>query len=190
MGKLKLFKLIALVVLIGAVFTFFNLWLSERKKAERWEDNYKQTDQQYQELNMTWREFRDSMEERDDSIIKALNTRPKWVREINNIHHHHHDSTTVVIYPDPVILPSGTIYPFIDTNECFTIGGHMEVDPLDFTPALTINQREYDNEIIQIFYKKRRRILGFIPWRFENYQEVSSTCGTNEVQRINIIKRK
>lgn len=189
--KIKNIGLILLIIVVlGFIcFSFYKLWRSERERAERWEENFKQQTQKIQELNLTWKEYKKVTDDRTDSILKELKVRPKWVREVNYINHYYYDSTTVVINPDPVVQPSGTVYPFIDKNECFTIGGHMKVDPLDLTPELTINLREYTDETTQIFYKKRRKLLGFIPWTFENYQEVSSTCGTNEVKRINIIKR-
>jgi len=183
--------IIAVIAVLGLVaFGFYKLWRFEKAQAERWERNFEQQTQQIRELDLTWREFRDLDDQRYDSLLKELKVSPRHVREINNIYHYYYDTTEVVINPEPVRYPNQIIYPFVDQNECFMIGGYMEVDSADLTPELTINQRKYTDEIIQVFYKKRGKILGFIPWRFENYQEVQSKCGENKVERINIVKKR
>jgi hypothetical protein len=139
-------------------------------------------------LQLTLREFKQSMSTKIDSILKVAEIASKQVKTVTITNTYYIDSSKTIIRPEPVISKNDTTYPFIDTKDCFIIGGFMKV--VNERPELVINRREFKNEVTLIGYEKRPHKFWFIRWgKKEYFISNSSDCGKSEVKQIQIVKK-
>lgn len=195
MQRVKLYLIIAGVVLIASAFVTANVLIKQNKKLkteiERVQNNNYQLMSEKQHninLQMTLKEFKQSMSTKIDSILKVAGIASKQVKTVTITNTYYIDSSRTIIRPEPVISKNDTTFPFIDIKDCFTIGGFMKVR--DDRPELIINKREFKNETTVIGYQKRPHKFLFFRWgKKETFIESSSECGETTTKQIEIIKK-
>lgn len=142
-------------IIIGIiVLLFFSMGvtiqvLNRKYKAEKadrerlWANNLNLTaeNRQYSNLQYTLKEFKASMSTKIDSILKVAEIASKQVKTVTTINNYYIDSSKTIIKPEAVMSKTDTIYPFVDTKNCFTIAGYMKI--VSDKPELTIQKREY-----------------------------------------------
>lgn len=181
-----LLRLVTIGVLAVLALLFFRLWQEQKDQARRWEQNYEQTQEEIGVLVMRFGEFRKHMDQKTDSILEVAKIKPRWVREVTEIHHHYFNKDTTIV--EMKYDPLTGVYPFLDEKECFTFGGYIEM--LQDKPQLSVTERKYDDDVNVVVYERRKRFLGLRIGRKETFMEVQSKCGTNEVRRIEVEKRR
>ena len=194
MNKIKLYLIIGAVIIVASAFVTANILIAQNKKLkaeiERVQGNNLQLMAENRDnvnLQLSFKEFKQSVSTKIDSLIRVSKIALKEVKEVTITNNYYIDSSRVIIRPIPVISNNDTIYPFIDTKDCFTIAGIMKI--VNDRPELTIQKREFKNEITVIGYQKRPHHFWFIRWgKKETFITSSSDCGETTTKRIDIIK--
>lgn len=139
-------------------------------------------------LDLSFKEFKQSMTRKVDSILKVAEIASKAVKTVTITNNYYIDSSKTIIRPEPVISNNDITYPFIDTKDCFSIAGYMKVK--DDRPELVIQKREFKNEVTIVGYEKRPHKFLFFKWgKKETFIESSSDCGKTDVRQINIVNK-
>ncbi len=195
MQKVKIYLIIAGIVIIASAFVTANILIKQNRKLKieiaRVQANNMQLMSENManiNLNVSFKEFKQSVSNKIDSLLKVSEIALKQVKTVTITNNYYIDSSKTIIKPVPIISKNDTIYPFIDIKDCFLIGGFMKVRN-DF-PELVINKREFKNETTIIGYEKRPHKFLFFRWgKKETYIESHSDCGGSETRQINIIKK-
>jgi len=195
MNKLKLILIGLAILIVASAFVTANVLLKRNKvlKAENARlqtNNFNLLSSNRKNINLelTLKEFKQSMSTKIDSILKVAEINSKRVKTVTTINNYYIDSTKTIIRPDPVISKNDTTYPFIDIKECFSISGFMKV--VNNRPELTIQERKFDNEINVIVHNKRPHKYWFIRYgKREMKVDGVSDCGEVKIKQINIIKK-
>lgn len=119
-----------------------------------------------------------------DSFAAAVKIKPEQITKIVHINNYIRDTIKVQV---PVIITGKNEWKISDTGECFKWaanailnGDSLKVTRMDF---------EYSNRTTETYYRKRPNKFLFIRYgKFQNYQAVSSECGTSAIKTFNFIK--
>jgi len=195
MNKLKLYLIIGAVIIVASAFVTANILIKQNKKLkaeiERAQGNNLQLMAENRDnvnLQLSFKEFKQSVSTKIDSLIKVSKIALKEVKTVTVTNNYYIDSSRTIIRPIPVISNNDTIYPFIDTKDCFTIAGIMKI--VNDRPELTIQKREFKNETTVIGYQKRPHKFLFFKWgKKETFITSSSDCGETTTKQIDIIKK-
>jgi len=192
--NLKLILIIVAILMVASAFVTANVLLKKNKvlKAEILRvqtNNFQLMSENRDNVNLTlsFKEFKQSMSTKIDSILKVAEINSKAVKTVTTINNYYIDSSRTIIRPEPVISKNDTTYPFIDTKDCFSISGFMQV--INDRPELTIQERKFNNEINVIVHNKRPHKFWFIRYgKREMKIDGVSDCGEVKIKQINIIK--
>lgn len=195
MKNLKLYLIGIAILFVASAFVTANILIKQNKKlkaeVQRVQNNNFQLMAENRDnvnLQLSFKEFKQSVSTKIDSLLKVFKIALKEVKTVTVTNNYYIDSSKTIIRPIPVISNIDTLYPFIDTKDCFTIAGIMKV--VNDRPELTIQKREFKNEITLIGYEKRPHHFWFIKWgKKETFIESSSECGETTVKQIDIIKK-
>lgn len=179
------------VILLIALFTSFRIIKNQKDTIARLESNQVTllTNTKNEIIALTKKEFKETMPKLLDSTLTAKGIKPGQVQDVTYVNNHYYNYDTTIITPPAVITSKDTIYPFIDTKDCFTIGGYMRL--LSGEPTLNITKRDYADSTTIIGFWDRPHKFWFVKWGRKQIDiESSSTCGDTKVQRIKIVKKK
>lgn len=202
--------IIVLIILLG--FTYEQM-RTNKNQALRWENNYQHSQEEISRVQMTFKEFKEQKTKKEDSLLKAIDIKPKQVEKIVYIENSYINADThkveLVLEGSAIIdldyIPgSENNISEIDKNikrsstflysiECLSVQGTLRT--VDKNAELYITQVNYKNYHSYVAYWKRRewKILGIKTRIFGKKQgelEISSDCGKTKVKEIDIIKKK
>ena len=191
--KIKNYLIIAgvLIVLSLAVTNYLNHKKYLREKADRirLEDNQAQllAEKQTQiELNLKQKEFLSSLSCEKDSLLKALQIKPKTVVKYVERTSVIHDTVTKKV---PVYISGYRQWHIKDSGQCWK----WEADAYLIDDSLRINRTlfDYKNTTTDIFTKKLKFKFLFIKIYSgkEVIQKSSSECGSETTKTVNVIRR-
>lgn len=192
--NIRTYLIIAIGVLIAGLTVTVNIQMKQLKTLKAQSVRLEQNQQRLLDASESYliradlNEFRKIITPRIDSIIDELNVKPKNIERVVERYYYHTDSVIKVYQPKPVETPTGVVYPFIDTTQCFTFGGQIEVT--DTVPELEVNRREYKNEAVDIYFRQRTKKFWFIRYGdWEYIRRTQNTCGDDVIKEIDIEKR-
>jgi hypothetical protein len=185
---IKYFIIVILLLSSALAFNIKEL-IRANNNIDRLEENFIQMHKSNISLKLTLDEFKVTMTDRMDSVLEKADIKPKWIKQYNEINHYYYDTVEVVV---PTTKVNDSTYTFLDTKDCFSIGGNIVV--ADSKPKLNIDYRAYNTNIDYILYQNRAKYqFLFWKWRLfgkkENNLYISSDCGETKVKRIDIIKK-
>lgn len=206
--SVKAYIVIAMILIVAGMGITIHIQTKQLKKlnerADRLEQNQTEllSNSQNYLIRADLREFKQIITPLIDSILDELKVRPKNVERIVERYHYHSDTIIRVHEPEPIEKAGKRIYPFLDTTQCFTFGGHIELRKPDETimglqalvpemkPVLEVNRREYHNKAIDVYYKRRKHKFWFIRWGEWIYERhTQNTCGDDEIREIEVQQR-
>lgn len=156
------------------------------EKIERLSDNFSQIKSENKDLKLSIEEFKGYMSERTDSILKIAQIKPKWIKEYVTVNHNYYDTTIVTV---PVEKVDTFDYRFLDSSDCFTVGGVVNVK--NKVPKVTIDYREFTDTLDLIKYVKPNKFWflrsGFLFGKEEKF-EIRGNCGVYNYEKIQVIK--
>jgi len=189
MKNLTFYLVVIIVILSGVGYTYYSLNKKHKQDAERWHENYNETSKKVSQINLTLKEFKQSMDNNTDSILKIAKIKPKNVKQITNYNTYYTDTTITVI--EPVFEPKNSTYPFIDSVGCFEFSGFMEVK--DTVPILSVENRVFKSDFTEIEYYKKDTIhflgLNLVKWwqsKEITYTVIDNCSGSIKVKKFNI----
>jgi hypothetical protein len=194
MQKVKPYLIgLAIVIFLSAVGSaklFYSKYLTEKAQKERLCENQEQLLAQntgYSQIKQTLEEFKKTMSAKVDSILTAEKIKPRQVTNVVERHYFYRDTSYNTHSPQPVITPSGEIFPFTDIKDCFKIEGYMQMK--DLRPSVTITGRQFENNSVDISYIKRAHKFWFISYgKWKAKLKSVNQCGENTTKEIEVIK--
>jgi len=176
------------VVLALTLGVTYSLYEKEKNKADRMQSNYIQMNNNNRKLSLKLSELDDKHKAMVDSLSEIIDEKPKEIIRYTNVYIK--DTIIDTVYVS-LNKESDTTYTFLESKDCFTVGGNIYVK--DSIPSLTITKLEYNNDITYIVYLERQ------PWTFlwietklfgkkEANLEVISDCGSVTVEDVELIK--
>lgn len=140
-------------------------------------------------LELSFKEFKQSMTEKIDSILKASKIKPKNVTSVTERYFYYRDTSYASMRPEPVQTPQGKIYPVDYKKDCFSFKGFMIVDTL-LRPSLIVTDRKFENNSVDIGYIYRpKKFLGIKFGKWKGDLISTSDCGEEKTKHIEIIKK-
>jgi hypothetical protein len=199
--KITTTLIIVIICLLVTVGILFKSNKSNKNDYIRWKNNYEEIKKDNNVINKTFREFKETTTETQDSLLKLLDIKPKQVVKIVEIKTYYKVTDTILIpisetdsiLEDMFSLKKYTLS-FSKKTDCYGIEGFIKTN--DNTSELNLTTVENNNELTYVVYWKRRRyyLLGFIPTSFLGKKvttlKTESKCGNTEISEINIIKQK
>jgi len=148
---------------------------------------------EYKRITVRKSELIESLTRDQDSLIKALRIKPKFIERIVERTHYAEDTTRtgkLLATADSlrrIIQTNQTReYPFVDQTECFLFEGAVTIDR---GLNLEVTRREYLNHSTEIAYIERTKRFLFIrygPWRAKLY--IRNECGDDQVKELTLVK--
>ena len=192
-SKVKTYLIIAgvLIVLSLAVTNYLNhkKYLKEKADRIRLENNQAQllAEKLAQiELNLKQKEFISSLSSENDSLLKALQIKPKTVVKYVERTSVIHDTVTREV---PVYVTGYRQWHIKDSGQCWK----WEAEAYLIDDSLRIDRTlfDYQNLTTDVFFRKRVFKLWFIEIYSgkEIVQKTSSECGDVTTKTVNVIKR-
>lgn len=178
--------LIAGLILLVAIVSFQSHKLNEAgNKIDRLSDNFTELQQSNKQLRLTVGEFQEYSSGRMDSILKVAKVKPKWVKEYTTVNNHYYDTVEVEV---PVEKIDSFEYQFMESNDCFTVGGLINIE--DSVPQVKINHREFTDTLSIIKYQEPKKFLFIRSYLFGKAEELEivGNCGTYEYDNIKVVK--
>ena len=156
------------------------------EKIDRLSTNFTEMQEDNKQLNLTVQEFKEYSSVRMDSILKVASIKPKWIKEYTSVYHNYYDT---IVKEVPVEKISTTKYNFLETSDCFTVGGTIDVK--DTVPKLSINYRKFTDSLDIIKYLEPKKFLFIKSYLFGKDEELKiiGNCGEYKYEHINIVKR-
>lgn len=179
------YLIIGLLILIGIVsFQSYQLEKADNK-INRLSDNFQEIQQSNKQLRFTMEEFKEYSGKKMDSIMEEAKIKPKWVKEYTTVHHNYYDTTIVEV---PVEKVDTFIYSFMEKNECFTIGGNVNIK--DSIPKVEITHREFTDNLSIIKYLEPKKFWFIRSYLFGKTEELEivGDCGVYEYDNIKVVK--
>jgi hypothetical protein len=135
-------------------------------------------------LYLTEKEVTGRLKTERDSLAAAVKVKPNQITKIVYVDNITHDTIRVEV---PVAIVGKSAWKISDSGECFKWAANalLKGDSLSVQRTLF----EYNNRITQLFYRKRPHKFLFIrygPW--ENFQQVSSECGSTTLKTFNFLR--
>lgn len=196
--KLYIYGAIALLILgLAAWGSYTQKRLQEaRAENQRYQYNQQQLlDQvnEYKLIAVRKNELIQSLTREQDSLIKALRIKPKFIDRVVERVHFAEDTTKtrkLLATADSLrrIIETDLAreYPFVDQVECFLFEGSVKIqDGLN----LEVTRREYMNRSTEIAYIERSKKFLFIkygPWRGKLY--IHNDCGEDQVKELTVVR--
>lgn len=160
---------------------------ADRLRLQENQRQYLQDSQKFVFIELKMREFIETITPKVDSILKAEKIKPKNVTNIIERHYVYRDTSYASYTPEPVKTIDGIIFPFIDIKDCIRIDGFVRIDSL--RPTVTITNREFQNNSIDVGYIKREKKLWFIAYgKWRAKLKTVNECGETTTKEIKIIK--
>lgn len=196
--KIYIYGTIALLILgLAAWGSYAQRQLrSVRKENERYQYNQQQLlDQvnEYKLITVRKNELIQSLTREQDSLIKALRIKPKFIDRVVERIHFAEDTTKtrkLLATADSLrrIIETNQTrqYPFVDQTTCFLFEGSVKIDQ---GLNLEVTRREYTNRSTEIAYIERSKKFLFIrygPWRGKLY--IKNECGEDQVKELTLVK--
>ena len=148
---------------------------------------------EYKRITVRKSELIESLTEDQDSLIKALRIKPKYIDRIVERTHYAEDTLKtgkLLETADSLrrIIENNQTrqYPFVDQTECFLFEGAVTIDR---GLNLEVTRREYTNHSTEIAYIERSKKFLFIrygPWRAKLY--IRNECGDDQVKELTLVK--
>lgn len=184
-SKIIMWVVVAFVVLLSIVTLQFSMISKAYDKIDRLSGNFTELMQENKQLRFTVEEFEEYSTNRMDSILKVANVKPKWVKEYTVINHNYYDTTIVEV---PVEKVDTFTYSFLDSRDCFTVGGTVSIK--DTVPIISIDYREFSDTLNIIKYLYPKKFLFFRSYLFGKTEglEIVGNCGTYNYEHIQIVK--
>jgi len=189
MKSITFYLVVIIVILSGVVYTYYSLNKQHKQDAYRWERNYNETSEKVQQIDLTLKEFKKSIDSKTDSILKLTGIKPKNLTQITNYNTYYTDTTISVILPF-FEQKTGT-YPFIDKMGCFEFSGFINM--VDTIPELNVTDRKFFSNFTDIEYVRKDTIyflgMKFVKWWQKpelTYTIVDNCTGEKRVKKINI----
>lgn len=189
MKKITLYLILIIVILSIFGYTYYSLNKINKENAVRWQENYNEKNKQISQINLTFKEFKNSIDAKTDSILKIAKIKPKNVRQITNYNTYYTDTTISVI--QPLYEPKNNNYPFIDKEGCFEFSGFIELK--DTIPILSIESRKFLSDFTEIEYIRKDTIhfigLNLVKWWQKpdiTYTIIDNCTGEKRVKKINL----
>lgn len=179
------YLIIGLIALIGIV-SFQSYQLDKAgSKIERLSDNFTEMQTINKNLKLSVDEFKEYSSQRIDSIMEQAKIKPKWVKEYTTVTNNYYDTTIVEA---PVEKVDSFEYSFLEANECFSVGGIVNIK--DSIPEVSINYREFTDSLDIIKYLKPKKFWFIRSYLFgkEEELEIRGNCGTYEYNNVKVIK--
>jgi len=194
--KLKSIIIGIAILIVASAFVTANILIKQNKKlkseiARVQSNNFQLMAENRKQINLelSFKEFKQSMTIKIDSILKASKIKAKNVTSITERYFYYRDTSYSSIRPDPVITPSGKIYPVDYKKDCFSFKGFMIVDTL-LRPALIITDRKFENNTVDVGYIYRpKKFLGIRFGKWKGDLKSVSDCGDEKTKQIDIIKK-
>lgn len=196
--KLYIYGAIALLILgLAAWGSYTQKRLQEaRAENQRYQYNQQQLlDQvnEYKLIAVRKNELIQSLTREQDSLIKALRIKPKFIdRVVERVHFAEDTVKTGKLLATADSLRKiidqnlAREYPFVDQVECFLFEGSVKIqDGLN----LEVTRREYMNRSTEIAYIERSKKFLFIrygPWKGKLY--VQNECGEDQIKELTVIR--
>lgn len=189
MKNLTFYLIVIIVILSGIGYTFYSLNEMNKKNAERWEQNAHEKDKSISQFNLTFKEFKRSIDSKTDSILEIAKIKPKNVKQITVYNNHYTDTTITII--EPLYEPQNNTYPFIDKVGCFEFSGFMEVK--DTVPVLNVENRAFNSDFTEIEHYEKDTIhifrLNLVKWwqsKRLTYTTIDNCTGEKRIKKFNI----
>jgi hypothetical protein len=191
MKNLTFYLIVIIIILSGLTYTYYSLNKKHKQDSIRWEKNYTETNKQVQQIDLTLNEFKKSIDNKTDSILKIANIKPKNVTQITNNYTTYKD--TIINEIKPVYEQKTGTYPFVDKQGCFEFGGFINV--IDTFPELFITDRKFNSDFTEIEYIKKDTMhflwLDWVKWWQKadiTYTIIDNCTGEKHVKKINVKK--
>lgn len=198
MTKILIILSVVIAILLGLLGVTYSQMRKQRSEAIRWEHNYEQASEKVSRIELTYREFKDQATEREDSLLKQLDIKPKQVEKIVYIENTYTNTDTtpipfIITGEESIIIDKPIKLKFVANIDCLSVSGN--VYSKDVNSTMEISSIAYKNDFNYVAYWKRRewRLLGINTRIFGKKQgelKVTSTCGETIVKEIDIIKKK
>jgi hypothetical protein len=189
MKKLTFYLIVVIIVLSGLLYTYIKLNKMHKADSIRWENNYVETQKQVKQIDLTLHEFKESMDNKTDSILKKANIKAKSVTQITNYNTYYQDTTINEI--TPVYEQKTGTYPFMDKQGCFEFAGFINI--IDTVPELSITNRVFHQDFTDIEHYEKDTIhfLGIkaVKWwqkKRITFTIVDNCTGEKRVKKLNI----
>lgn len=196
--KLYIYGAIALLILGLAAWGSYTHKQLQEARAEN--DRYKYNQQQlldqvneYKRITVRKNELIQSLTREQDSLIKALRIKPKFIdRVVERVHFAEDTVKTGKLLATADSLRKiidqnlAREYPFVDQTTCFLFEGSVKIDQ---GLNLEVTRREYTNRSTEIAYIERSKKFLFIrygPWRGKLY--IKNECGEDQVKELTLVK--
>jgi len=179
------YLIIGFIALLGIVSFQSHQLNKAGDKINRLSDNFGELQKSNKQLRLTVDEFAEYSSDRMDSIMEQAKIKPKWVKEYTTVHHNYYDTTIVEA---PVEKVDTFEYSFLESNDCFTVGGIVNVK--DSIPKVEINHREFTDSLDIIKYLEPKKFLFIRSYLFGKTEELEivGNCGIYEYNNIKVIK--
>lgn len=186
MQRVKLYLIIAGILIIASAFVTANILIKENRKlkaeVQRVQlNNLQLMSEGLQQTNLYLREkeVTGQLKIERDSLAKSLKIKPKFIDRIITIDLSTHDTIKV---PVPVIITGKNEWTFTDSTKCLKIAYKAKLTGDSLKVVRT--SFENDNTIQQVFYKKRAHkfIISFGKWQY--LQKIDSKCDGVKYQNI------
>lgn len=192
--KIKYYLIGFMILFIAGAVITVNLQAKKIKRIKA--DNFRLESNQEQLLaektgyiliKQSLDEFKKTMGAKVDSILTAEKIKPKRVTNVVERHYFYRDTSYQSYFPQPVVTREGEIFPFIDIKDCYKIEGFMKVK--DLRPSVTITDRHFENNSIDISYISREKKFWFISYgSWKAKLKSVNQCGETTTKEIEVIK--
>jgi hypothetical protein len=194
MNKIKIWLIISGVVtfilFVAAAKIYYDKYQNEKEEKERLRENQEQLLAEktgYSLIKQSLDEFKKTIGAKVDSILTAEKIKPKRVTNVVERHYFYRDTSFHSYSPQPIITREGEIFPFTDIKDCFKIEGYMQMK--DLRPSVTITDRHFENNSIDISYISREKKFWFISYgSWKAKLKSVNQCGETTTKEIEVIK--
>lgn len=198
--KTKLYIYGAIALLILGLAGWGSITQKRLREAREENTRYQANQQQlldqvneYKRITVRKSELIQSLTRDQDSLIKALRIKPKFIDRIVERTHFAEDTlktgkllATADSLRRIIETNQARQYPFVDQTECFLFEGAVIIDQ---GLNLEVTRREYTNHSTEIAYIERSKKFLFIkygPWRAKLF--IRNECGDDQVKELTLVK--
>ncbi|MDH4127107.1 MAG: hypothetical protein OEV44_00025 [Spirochaetota bacterium] len=189
MKKITLYLIFALIIVCGFAYIQYTQNIKHKADSKRWEQNTIEIQQQIQQINYTYRDFKKYMDNKTDSILNLARIKPKNVTQITNNYTIYKDTTINIL--KPIYSQKTGTYPFMDKKGCFEFSGFINM--VDTTPEINIKNRKFNSDFTEIEHWEKDT-LHFLRIKFTNpfqkkwlnYTIIDNCSGDKRIKKINI----
>jgi hypothetical protein len=189
MKNLTFYLIVIIIILAGIGYTYYSLNKKHKQDAERWHENYSESSKEIKQINLTLKEFKKTMDNNTDSILKIARIKPKNVRQITNYNTYYTDTTVNFVFPK--YEPKTENYPFADKAGCFEFYGSIFME--DTLPKLSVDKRVFKSDFTDVEYIRKDTInflgLNLVKWWQKpeiTYTIIDNCTGEKRVKKINV----